>query len=77
MTNNDDVDEPMWITPDLKYDDIEKYLPGEAAPKPLVNDNTMANNPFGGTLFYAYKGAIFEVLRHNNYLNSITLFAHQ
>lgn len=67
---------PLVITPDLKFTVIQSYLSSEAHSKPLVNDNTMANNPFGGTRFYAYKGVIFEVLK-NEYLNSITIFAAQ
>jgi hypothetical protein len=69
-------DKSLWIMPDLKFSVIQSYLPHETPSKPLVNDNTMANNPFGGTLYYAYRGAIFEVLK-NDYLNSITIFAQQ
>lgn len=61
------------ITPDTKYSQIQQYLRGEPCSKPLVNDTTSANNPFGGTRFYAYANCIFEIMK-NEHINSVTLF---
>lgn len=50
--------QPKYITPQMKFSDVQKLLGTENCSKPLVN----ANIPFGGTKFYAYKNCIFEVI---------------
>jgi len=61
------------ITADTKYSQIQNYLKEEPCSKPLVNDTTSANNPFGGTRFFAYANCIFEVMK-NEHINSVVLF---
>lgn len=74
LSDPDGANENLEITPDVKYSVIQSYLSSETPSKPLVNDSTTSINPFGGTMFYAYRGVIFEVLK-NEYLNSVTIFA--
>jgi len=60
------------ITPDSKWSEIQQVLgsPG----KPVVHNKGSNANPFGPTLFYGYKGIIFEVMQ-NNYIASVCIFA--
>ncbi|KAL0491260.1 hypothetical protein AKO1_009939 [Acrasis kona] len=64
----------LVVEPDLKFTTIQSFLSSLSHSKPLVNEDTTANNPFGGTMLHAYPGVIFEVLK-NDYLNSVTVFA--
>lgn len=61
------------ITPDFTFSNVQKVIGEAKFSKPLVNNATVSNNPFGGTKFFACDGCIFEVLK-NDYLNSVTLF---
>ncbi|KAG2391791.1 hypothetical protein C9374_013276 [Naegleria lovaniensis] len=63
-----------FIGPDVKFSTVQQSLEGTPCSKPIVHDHTRANNPFGGTKFYAFKNCIFEVISRNDHVNSVTLF---
>jgi len=59
------------ITPDTKWPDIQRLL-GPCG-KPVIHNRGSNANPFGPTLFYGYKGIIFEVMQ-NQHIASVCLF---
>eukprot|EP01117_Protostelium_nocturnum_P018942 TRINITY_DN8044_c0_g1_i1.p1 TRINITY_DN8044_c0_g1~~TRINITY_DN8044_c0_g1_i1.p1 ORF type:complete len:378 (-),score=75.71 TRINITY_DN8044_c0_g1_i1:52-1185(-) len=59
------------VSPDTKWAEVQKEL-GPCG-KPVVHNKGSNTNPFGATLFYGYKGIIFEVMQ-NNHLASVCLF---
>ena len=66
--------ENQFISPDEKFSNVQKILDGTPCSKPIVHDHTKANNPFGGTKFFAFRNCIFEVISRNDHINSLTLF---
>ncbi|EFC43326.1 predicted protein [Naegleria gruberi] len=66
--------ENQFIGPDEKFSNVQKILDGTPCSKPIVHDHTKANNPFGGTKFFAFRNCIFEVISRNDHINSLTLF---
>jgi len=42
--------------------------------RPMVHSSSKRENPFGASLFFAYSGMLFEVLK-NGYVASVTLFS--
>ena len=71
---NNSKENKGFIGPDEKFASIQKTLSKSQCSKPIVHDHTKANNPFGGTKFYAYKNCIFETMSRNDHINSVTLF---
>lgn len=62
----------LGITADSTWGDIQTAME-DSGGRPLVHGSTLSNNPFGGSRFFAFDGALFEVLR-NGHIGSVTLF---
>ena len=62
-------DDDAWISADDRFDQIAAREPAEFD-SPIVQ-----MSPFGVLLFYGYRNVIFEVVKTNQYVASICVFA--
>jgi len=68
------AESPSGVTCDTKWDEVLKIFGQLGNPtKPVVHSRGSNSNPFGATLFYGYKGIIFEVMQ-NTHIASVCLF---
>mmetsp|Transcript_28431 Transcript_28431/g.45774 ORF Transcript_28431/g.45774 Transcript_28431/m.45774 type:complete len:417 (-) Transcript_28431:1884-3134(-) len=67
----DDKGEPVIISPEMKWADVEALL-GPCG-RPMIHDSGIVANPFGATHLYAYNGCVFEVMR-SGYVAKVTVF---
>ncbi|PRP82003.1 hypothetical protein PROFUN_10497 [Planoprotostelium fungivorum] len=56
--------EEFIITPNTQWTTIQQEMGG--CGKPVVHNRGSNTNPFGATLFYGYKGLIFEVMQNDH-----------
>jgi hypothetical protein len=63
------MSEQLSVSADDRFDRVMAAAPSEFA-QPIVQ-----MSPFGVLLFYGYRNVIFEVLKMNQYIASICVFA--